>query len=1285
MDGYLVQLGDGSLDAGDAIVGPLVTFAETEILGAGQWVWSGTWNNTTYTNLQEPGQYVLGSDGNVYFVPDYGPVDTLSSSSVVSAPAYVESDGTVSGTAGADLIDEAYTGDPDTDTITADADTVQAGAGNDTVAGSGGDDSIAGEAGDDTLHGEFGHDTLDGGDGNDTLYGDTLQAPDRAAFRWSEIPDPDDGTVIDQNDSLSGGATQDTGGTTVTYSYSANPAGTTDGTGGTDTAPLFTYETEYTSGIDDGSDTIDTTSALIFGGDLATSQVQLDFSTAVNNVDFRINDIDSNGVFNDQVTIFAYDADGNLLPITLTAGTALILSDSDGDGFADTATSNGTSHNASNAAASVRVQIAGPVATLIIRYEDTQQTGDDGLVNITDIYFDEVTTAAGNDVISGGAGNDLIYGDGGDDILSGDTGDDTIYAGTGADTVTGGAGNDTIVLGDGAPDGTADLLVFSDGDGVDTVTNFDAPVPNGDGTFTGVDLLDVGALTDAGGDPVRTNDVTVSDDGAGNAVLTFPGGEQLVLIGISPTVADNPFWLNAIGIPLPDGTVSGTAGDDLIDAAYTGDPDGDRVDANDAILPGDTGNDDLIEAGAGNDTIFAGDGDDSILAGAGNDTVFGGDGNDSITSDSGTAELYGGAGNDTISGEGTMEGGDGDDFLMTPPGSGPTTIYGGAGNDFIVDQGGPDSHDLLDGGSGDDAVLGGAGNDTIIGGTGNDGVDGALGDDTFVLDDNHGNDTITGGESEEVTGDVIDATAIAQDTVLTYTGSEQGTLAHVANTGDPATDSLATFSQIEQVNLGAGNDTVYGGSGADSADMGAGDDNWVLTNGFGNDTITGGEAGEFFGDTLDGGGLTEDVLVTFTGAEAGTISNGTDTASFAEIEGVITGSGDDTVIGSAATDAILTGAGADTLSMGGGDDFLDAGAGNDTIDGGTGNDFILASDGDDTIVLAGTYGNDTITGGEGGETTGDTLDASAVTADQTVNLTAAETGTISDGTSTASFSEIENIVTGAGDDTINVASSNTVSSGAGDDTFIVSGGDGGTMHFDGGSETGQDVLELGQNADLSTLSMTDDGTGSFSGSVSLKDGTLITFNEIESVICFTPGTRIATPHGLRDIADLAVGDRVVTRDHGLQPIRWIQRTTVPATGRFAPITIRPGVVTGLERPLTVSPQHRMLFQGFRSELLFGETEVLVAATHLVDGIDVTRDEGGEVSYIHMLFDQHEIVYAEGAATESFHPGAMGLGAIDGGAREELFSLFPDLRAQVSAYGNTARRCLKRHEAELLRV
>ncbi len=110
----------------------------------------------------------------------------------------------------------------------------------------------------------------------------------------------------------------------------------------------------------------------------------------------------------------------------------------------------------------------------------------------------------------------------------------------------------------------------------------------------------------------------------------------------------------------------------------------------------------------------------------------------------------------------------------------------------------------------------------------------------------------------------------------------------------------------------------------------------------------------------------------------------------------------------------------------------------------------------------------------------------------------------------------------------------------------------------------------------------------------------------------------------------------------------------------------------------------MLFHGYRAELLFGESEVLVTARHLVDGIDVVRQSGGQVTYLHLMFDQHEVIFANGAATESFHPGQEAIAGVDAQARDELFSIFPELRSDPAQFGPTARLCLRQFECDLLR-
>ncbi|WP_439103942.1 Hint domain-containing protein [Celeribacter marinus] len=301
--------------------------------------------------------------------------------------------------------------------------------------------------------------------------------------------------------------------------------------------------------------------------------------------------------------------------------------------------------------------------SLLSEAVDVVYTGDEaGTVEdgVGTLRFEEIENLVATDfddlVDASGAVSGVNVDTGaGDDSILGGAGDDTLTAGEGADTIDGGAGDDVIVLGD---DGDSDVIVLADGDGSDTITGLDAPVDNGDGTFTPVDTLDVSGLTDADGNPVNTADVVVTDtngDGTGDPILTFPNGESVTLVGVDPTPFLDPSTqddaLVALGIPTaPDGIVEGTSGDDLIDIDYTGDPGGDMVDANDATngvgVPGS--NDDSIDAGDGNDTVLAGDGDDTILGGGGDDSIFGGQGNDVLDGGAGQDVLTGGPGNDTF-------------------------------------------------------------------------------------------------------------------------------------------------------------------------------------------------------------------------------------------------------------------------------------------------------------------------------------------------------------------------------------------------------------------------------------------------------------------------------------------------------------------------------------------------------------------------------------------------------------------------------------------------------------
>ena len=1141
--GFEVRLGNGLLGAGDAIVGERTGFNTQTNLGTGSWTWSGTnTSGVTVTNQVVNGSYFLATDGSVYFVPNgANTVGTISSASATTAPAF---DDRTFGTTGNNTIQgdgthEVIYGGTGTGTTNTGADTINAGAGNDQIFSGDGNDVVTGG----------GHsDTIQAGAGDDIVYGDNQTAPTTGTETLNWIAQGN-GTNVQ------GGFTQDTGGMRVTVDFEATGADTAAATVNT-TQFVGTQGFATNSGLQlTGNTGTSTTTTIVFDPEAGSG-----LSNEVSGVQFRINDVDT-GNWIDRVVIRAWNAQGQPVSVTLTASGNDSVNSATGTIIAGPG-----QDDPNQIGGSVLVDIAGPVHHIEIVYTNGGTTNQ--WVWLTNLTYTTLAPTDGNDVIDGGGGNDRIFGGGGNDSITGGADQDTIYGGEGNDTLNGGSGNDTI---------------FGDG---------------GNDTLNGED---------------------------------------------------------------------------------------------------------------GNDTLFGGEGNDTMTGGAGSDTLDGGNGNDVMSDVSGANTFYGGAGSDTISGgtdADTVFGGADADSINGNDGA--DVLNGDAGNDRIA---GGNGADTITGGADNDTLSGDAGADTLAGETGDDTIFGGAGDDLIQVGDSYGTDLIEGGEASETIGDTLDASALTTDSVLDLTAldpanPEDGTLTSGGN--------VATFIEIERVILGAGDDTILGSDGADSVaggagadrfDGGAGNDRFdlgvdsdtdvvVLDDGGGQDTVLNFTAptpngdGTYTGrdlldvsDLLDAQGdpvniwdatVSDDgfgnAVITFPGGESVTLigvppSAVSDPQALIAIgippsDGTVTGTAGDDVIDVSfaadpdgdrvdATDNILAGRGPndDVIHAGGGDDTVFAGAGNDDVSGDAGNDTLYGGAGNDTFD--GGANNDTLFGGTGADT----------------------------------------LTGGDGNDLLVMSQGDTAYGGDGDDTFVLEDlleAGTGPITVVGGN-TGQttgDTLQLGDLAQWSTLDVTS-GPNGLSGTVLLDDGSLLTFSEIENIICFTPWTRIATPLGARPVETLVVGDMVVTRDHGLQPIRWIGRRTVPAQGAFAPVRIRPGVVTGLERDLVVSPQHRMLFQGYRAELLFGESEVLVAATHLVDGRDVVREEGDSVTYIHILFDAHEIIFAEGAATESFHPGEIGLSAVTDAARAELLALFPDLATLPGSYGRAARRSLKRHEALLI--
>lgn len=220
-----------------------------------------------------------------------------------------------------------------------------------------------------------------------------------------------------------------------------------------------------------------------------------------------------------------------------------------------------------------------------------------------------------------------------------------------------------------------------------------------------------------------------------------------------------------------------------------------------------------------------------------------------------------------------------------------------------------------------------------------------------------------------------------------------------------------------------------------------------------------------------------------------------------------------------------------------------------------------------------------------------------------------------------------NIETGTGD----TWNGNTISQVWQDDTLTINVPGVGNVTYTG-------VTFYFSNGDPAVFTPTD-------GQV-LQDGTFVSSTFVTTATetpvtdfgptCFTPGTLIATPDGTCPVEDLSIGDLVVTMDSGPQPIRFITDDTFPAVGHNTPVLFEAGSI-GNEEPLKVSPQHRMLIDGWRAQLFYGESAVLVPAKHLVNGSSIRETPGGEVRYLHVLFDSHQIVFGNGVPSESLYP------------------------------------------------
>ncbi|WP_438362946.1 choice-of-anchor L domain-containing protein [Nioella halotolerans] len=939
-------------------------------------------------------------------------------------------------------------------------------------------------------------------------------------------------------------------------------------------------------------------------------------------------------------------------------------------------------------------------------------------------------TVGDDDYVLAHGGDDTVHAGLGDDIVDGGSGDDVIYGGAGSDTLEGGAGNDTIHGGNVDGPGTPQQI--------DIVNASFEETDHSDGSYTTgvpgwtIDSSGSGSAgdydpTDSQLDPAQVDGENVGwlDHGGSSSSTvsmsqtlsqTYTAGDSYTFSadigdGAYTGSGDEAYEFNIYAGSTLIGTTSGTTGD--IDALTTvsvdttvDDPalDGQPITIEFVRPAGSAGGEVLIDNVTGTVTPSAPPDDmsgDLIDGGSGADVIYGDGGDDTIA-------LTDGFGNDTITGGETGET-DGDtldmsgvgagvqlDLTSTDPEAGAVFENGTTGGsaqfteiENIVLSAGRDTVHLADGG-GQDAVAGfditDFGDGTALDQldvsklTSDGGTTPVTTADVEVMSDPYGSAVLVfpGGESITLEGvnplnlstvDELVAIGIPDGRNYIVEGTSDADLIDAGYTDDPEGDMVdggdaLDGSDDDVIEAGAGDDTVLAGAGDDSVRGGMGDD-WIeggdgvdsLYGDEGNDTILGG-AGN---DTLDG----------YTGADS-----------------LVGGDGDDWINGHD---------GDDTLVGGAGDDWLRGSVGNDELWGGTGDDYLWGGYGDDTFRVEDDFGNDTIEGENIDEVTGDVLDLSLVTDGLTVDLTGSnpENGTFTDGTHTAKFDDIENIVLGGGNDTVVLADL---------------GGADSVQGFDLGDDDGDgltnDQLDVsGVTSDWGTtpvtawdVTVTDtngDGTGdailTFPGgeSITLEGVTPDKVNEIPElhaigIPCFTPGALIVTIDGEKPVEDIHPGDMVLTADNGFQPVRWVGRRCIGAAELAERPELKPYVIRkhafGNARKMRVSPQH-----GFVMKTDTGER--LIRAKHaaaLFGGQIARRDKTCEaVTYIHILFDRHEIVFAEGARTEAFYPGPQALRSIDRAAATELLTLFPELAPVAlggapcaEGYGPPARDYLK---------
>ncbi len=725
-----------------------------------------------------------------------------------------------------------------------------------------------------------------------------------------------------------------------------------------------------------------------------------------------------------------------------------------------------------SSAADISVGDSNGAAVYILPAQGTPNYVDagDGDDTITGGYGnDTLIGGAGNDTIDASYGNDSIYGGTGNDVLTGGGGNDFIRGGSGVNALDGGAGTDTVSYEDLGAGVNANLATgHTTGAATDTLANVENLVgTNFADTLTG----------DTGANDIYGLDGADTIDGMGGADRIYAGnGDDRVNVTASGALTidggagTDTIDLTADGAAHSLNLASGVTSGGMVDAAWV-------LNFENALM------------GGGNDTVTGTSGANSIVGGAGNDVLTGGLGADTLQGGDGNDTLYGdAASSSTADGADVLEGGAGDDVLWASYGA--DVMDGGTGNDTVTYQNDTNGHRITLDANGNSTVVEGGANSTATSG-------GTSANNTAVGDVLLGIEHLIGGNGV----DIFDVSASAAFHTLT---------------GNNGNDTLIGGNGGNRFDGGGNNDLIVGGTGADTVYFSSGSDSVSL--GLGNDT--------FYSTTGNGVVIMLDYTQAVAGGAASYIptsvatngidgyegfaygydtSSGTSYTRISGVDNIITGGGNDVLVGNAGDNFLSAGAGADVIYGLGGNDTLQGGFGQNTLDGGSGTDTadftdlgttnivvnleagtalingftstlisienILASGGADTLYgsagdnsINGGLGNDTIFGSAGNDILNggggtDTLSYANLTAGVTASLSGGGADTTIGGVAYHStLANFTHLVGSAYDDVLTGNSAaNTITGGAGNDTFNGLGGSG-ADYLIGGS--GADTFNL---------------------------------------------------------------------------------------------------------------------------------------------------------------------------------------------------------------------------------